>query len=185
MISIEAKLEDADKTRLLAAIAEVDKAVHFYAEEAPRKLALAYVKELRANIISGRYDAAFAAYNPKYAKWKASMGLGSKFWKLYGDLIMNLRVFKDTTDGYWGGIPYGLMDRGGKSWFSKPGQRVGPRKPIAMYGTVVEEGNKKTPARPVFALTFRDFTWSKTVATQGGMWIEGEKVLQIIGGKWK
>jgi hypothetical protein len=90
MISIEAKLEDADKTRLLAAVDAVDNAVHFYAEEGPRKLALAYVKELRANIISGKYDSLFAALNPKYAKWKASMGVGDKFWKLFGDLVMNL-----------------------------------------------------------------------------------------------
>lgn len=186
MLSTEVKLEDADLTRIMAAIDRVANSVVFYSEEAPRKMALAYLIILRQNILSGKFDTLFPAYNTRYAAWKTKVtGSTGKFWRLYSDLMMALKVFPATGRGYWAGVPAGVYDRGGKSWLGEGKSGQGKRKPIAMYGSVMEFGLNKHPARPLFTLTFRDFAWSGSLATAGPAWKVGDEVLRVIGSNWR
>jgi hypothetical protein len=186
MLSTEVQLEDADLKRIIAAIDAVSNAVVFYSEEAPRKMALAYLVILRKNIIGGKYSGLFPAYHPRYAEWKKKVtGSTGKFWVLFSDLIMALKVFPEPGRGYWAGVPTGVYDRGGKSWLGEGKSGQGKRKSIAMYGSVMEEGYGNHPARPLFTLTYRDFSFSGNLAGAGPAWTVGEQVLKIIGSNWK
>ena len=130
------------------------------------------------NIITQKYSTNYAPYSPRYAEWKTQkMFLGSSFWRLFGDLLQNLSLRRES-DGWFSGIQAGVYDSGGKSWFSTRGKRVGRRKPISMYASVMEFGLHTHPARPVFGPTTDEYAadgWKK----------RGAESLKRVGSAWK
>ena len=97
------------------------------------------------------------------------MGGLMSFWNLNGDLINNLRHMKleGITEGarqqfrWFVGVPAGVKDSGGKSWFGKSGAWKGPQKEIAWYGRIMEEGGtfgtQSHPPRPIFEPTTEEY----------------------------
>ncbi len=160
--------EDAERilNKIREAARRVGIAVNYYASEAiPRMESIKYVERVRQAIVNQEFVSGYKSYNERYAKWKAEFGRNSdKFWVLYGDLLGSLTSFK-IPEGYMGGVPSGVMDRGGKSWFGKGD--VGEAKPIAMYGKVMEFGLPKGtragyhPARPMFEPTMVKYAYSE------------------------
>lgn len=109
------------------------------------------------NIINQTYSNVYPSYNTRYAAWKTEMVGHKNYWKLYGDTIKALQVFK-FKKGRVAGIPAGLMGRGGKSWFGSPQRPRGAPKPISWYAYLVEKGFGKNPKpRPLFEYTAEDY----------------------------
>jgi len=89
-------------------------------------------------------------YVDRYKKWKMEHGLFQIYWALFGDFVGALQPFK-VQGGWKAGIPSGVYDSGGKSWYGQGGKR----KPIAMYAYVMEFGGHYGrggyhPPRPLF-----------------------------------
>lgn len=196
MIDVQAKWDERQKNILLSRIATVQRMVYYYIKspgELPRMLSIKYVEEVRRYILSMRsgYTMGIAVgykpYHPAYAEWKRNQGKLQGFWSLAGDLFENV-VSSKTEGGFFGGVPSGAVDRGGKSWFSKGGGRA---KSIAMYGTVMEEGLRNTnnsgdhPARPLFRPVLVKFSYSKSKSEVGLAWGICDSALSKIGDKWR
>ena len=110
----------------------------------PKKCATDYYQLVLKNIMSQRYAGAYPAYHPSYAKWKEQAVSKMDYWRLFDNVIRNLRAFR--VDGneagqvaYMGGIDDSASANG---------------KSIALYGHAVEDGNfgagKAKKPRPVF-----------------------------------
>ena len=169
MTTVYAYLNPQDVLRLLWATHKVEDNVNFLKMEMPRDMALDCQRQLISNIVSQKYVGEWGtgrAYHPRYRVWKEQYGRagGMKFWILWGDLLKNIKVFKENYVGrHWGwkaGIQASAMDTGGKSWLGM-GQR-GRSKPIAWYARILEYGGVfgeggTHPPRPVFGPTLRDF----------------------------
>lgn len=157
-------------SRWFKALSRVEREANIQKRTLPFLAAEDYKHLLIGNILSQKYSSQYAPYNPRYAQWKTQRMLrGSSFWNLYGDLIRNIMVF-NHGNGVMAGIPAGVYDRGGKSWFSTRQSHVGRAKPIAMYGQVMEFGLGNHPARPVFLPTAMEYSnlgwWRRGRASQ-------------------
>jgi hypothetical protein len=155
--------------------------------EAPRMMALGFRNVLMADISGGApwFSGAFMPYNPRYAAWKADYGGHGGFWMLSGDLLASIRAWSlgynpnltwvGRSGAYLGGaagkawavgIKRSAMDSGGKSWLttSQSMTRLGRRKHIGMYATVLEWGGDYRAAggglhhaRPMFKISLLGF----------------------------
>lgn len=191
MITITAEFDKGQLKKLLTRLNLVQKAVHYYIDspaQLPRKLALAYVSQVRGWIVSQRGMSSYRGYNEKYEEWKERRGKFSGYWRLYGDLFANLSVFSKGRD-WFGGVNYYAMDTGNKSWHGE-GNKGKPKR-IAMYGTIMEEGIRFSkngsgvhPARPLFTPVLKDFVSSKSAVQRGGAWYICERMLGIVGDYW-
>ena len=148
----------------------------------PKRLSLKYVEKLRTDISNQTYSGLYPAYNPRYADWKQKVGASLKFWELYGDLYYALQTYEEDK-GWFAGIPEGVYDSGGKSWFGEG--NLGEPKPIAMYGWMMEWGFRagrlgagNHPARPLFQPALSSFAVDKAQTM-------GVESLFMIGDRWK
>jgi len=125
----------------------------------PRRMSIEYIDDIRKNIHSGRFNGTYRSYNPRYADWKYGVykSIGS-FWVLSGDLVASLKSQKKQK-GWFGGIPAGVYDSGGKSWLGK-GNR-GRKMPIAQYANWMEYGRAGQPSRPLFRPTLIEYSAGK------------------------
>jgi hypothetical protein len=169
--------------RWMRACGDLIEAAKYQKWEMPRKMATDYKNLLFKNIVDGRFANTYAPYSDIYLEWKTQklggafrlQGTGHKmFWRLYGDLLRSLSVFR-VKDGVIGGIPAGVRDSGYKSIFSKRRRS----KPIAMYARVMEFGlaAHRGKARPVFGPTARMYA-------QNGWPKQGREALRGIAKKW-
>ncbi len=186
MIEIKVEWDKEQLKILLSRLKDVEKLTRYYIEapgQLPRQLSIGYVEAVRAGIIKN--PRTYAPYSKKYEEWKTTYGKYSGFWRLMGDLFVSIKSFK-FANGWYGGIKYGTIDQGGKSW-----DRKGKPKPIVMYAKVMEYGMRnirglgKHPARPLFVPVFRDFVFSKSKSERGNAWGISEKALEKIGNKWE
>ena len=128
----------------------------FERNELPKKCATDYYQLVYRNIMSQRYAGSYAPYHPSYAKWKQRVAVTMDFWRLFDELLKNLRAFRVEGNNpgevaYMGGVDDTATFEG---------------KRIAMYGTAVEEGKfgpgKAKKPRPVFwpsALEYAHKPW--------------------------
>jgi hypothetical protein len=169
--------------RWMRAISDVREAAKFQKWDIPWKMATDYKELLFANIVSGKFANTYAPYSDIYLEWKTYrlggafrlQGTGHRmFWRLYGDLLRSLSVFR-TKGGVMGGVPAGVKDSGYKSIFSKKRRS----KPIAMYARVMEFGlaAHRGKARPVFGPTARMYA-------QHGWPRRGREALRGIAKQW-
>lgn len=100
-----------------------------------------------------KFAGAYVPYHPRYANWKAQYFATTGFLVMRGAMVNNLTVFQDRSykNRWYGGLPPGLPDVPGSSWFGPPG--TGKSKSISMYAYLNEFGGIKAPARPVFVPT--------------------------------
>jgi hypothetical protein len=153
--------------------------VLFYGkDEVPRQMAVKAQQEIIAAIVGQKYASRYVPYgatvgSERYKKWKHIYGSGagkSSYWQLWGDLLRSITMWKERYAGrhygYMAGIPKGVMDTGGKSWFttiSKAGaSKKGDPKPVAFYARVLEFGGNfglggRHHPRPVFTFVLEDF----------------------------
>lgn len=158
-----ASLNETDFRRIQKAVDRLIVSARRAQTECPRTLAEGYVEEVREAIISSKYSSKYQDYNERYEEWKHKHGKGLRFWDLFGDLISNLHAFP-VESGFFGGIPSGTMDSGGKSWLGKGDK--GPSKDIAWYGWIMEEGGvfvgnagvtQRHPKRALFTPVFNSY----------------------------
>lgn len=158
--------------RYLAALEKVRASVnHFGMDEMQRRCAIDYYQLVVKNIMSK--GTARPAYSPRYRNWKYEYGWQGypSPWRLRGDLVASLAAFKNAGgNGWYGGVPHGATDSGGKSWFGKGSKGpMGPSKSIGMYGWVMEYGGSwpkagTHPPRPIFGPSAEEYTvagWDK------------------------
>jgi hypothetical protein len=168
-----------DMEKIMWATHKLQSAVLFYGkDEVPRRMAVKAQQEIIAAIVTQKYASRYVPYgttvgSERYLKWKRIYGTGSgksAYWQLWGDLLRAITMWKERYAGrhygYMAGIPKGVMDTGGKSWFttiSKAGAtKIGDPKPVAFYARVLEFGGNFGPGgkhhpRPVFTYVLEDF----------------------------
>jgi hypothetical protein len=155
-INLEIKFNQSDIRRYLRALKRVERAVDREKRELPYRGAVDYVNLLTKNIMSQKYLAGAAPYNPKYEKWKSQHFMMRGFWIMRGEIIRSLTVYRDRHPQRWiGGLPKNAGMVPGSSWFMPPGS--GKPKSINMYAYVNEYGGVYAgynhPARPIFRPT--------------------------------
>lgn len=163
MIEISMKVNETDLRKVTRAIDKVSRRSPKIAMDMQKKCAIEYYQLVAKNILSGKYR--FVPYNERYADWKARNYGALPFWVLGGDLVRSLTVKRMDSRSFFGGVPQGIKDSGGKSYSG-----AGRSKEIAWYGKIAEEGGtfttrsgkrQKHPPRPVFGPSRRDFANNK------------------------
>jgi hypothetical protein len=169
--------------RWMRAVSNIREAAKFQKWDMPYRMATDYKNLLFKNIVTGKFAITYAPYSDIYLQWKTyklggayrMQGSGHMmFWRLYGDLLKSLSVFR-TRSGVMGGVPAGVKDSGYKSIFSKKRRS----KPIAMYARVMEFGlaSHRGKARPVFGPTASEYA-------RTGWHDRGREALTRIRKKW-
>lgn len=142
----------------------------------PRLMSIDYIDAIRKNIYTGKFNGTYRSYNPRYSDWKyGTYGSIGSFWFLAGDLVTSLKSQKMGTS-WFGGIPAGVYDTGGKSWLGS-GDR-GRSMPIAQYANWMEYGRSGQPSRPLFRPTLIEYSSGKALTRLG------EARRNLIGG-WR
>ena len=169
MIGIWMQFVPESFRRYMRALDRIERVAKAQMRILPFLCATDYHHLLIGNLLSQKFYGQYPRYSPRYAHWKTEVVLkGSQFWLLYGDLVKSITIFERAdrmtpTRGAWmGGVPAGVHDRGGKSWFGKGDK--GKPKPIAMYGRVMEFGLHTHPERPLFKPTMDEYAsagWKK------------------------
>ena len=95
-----------------------------------------------------------------------------QFWKLYGDLVENIKVFK-AGDNWMAGVVPGVRASVSSSMFGKKTRKV----LLSQYALWMEYGRSGQPARPLFTPT-------KTEYRRRGFIIQGQKALRRIKRGW-
>ena len=163
--TLHAEVIEVDKKRFLRNCDSLVARLYSNNASFSRKQAEVLRQRLVGNITSQRYAPSYEAYRgEKYVEWKSKYGRGtgkSDFWILYGDLIkaIQLRMIKWRGKSHlFVGIPPGVFDSGGKSWFGKGDK--GEAKEIIKYAIWMEKGRAGQPARPLFEPTQDEFAVS-------------------------
>lgn len=147
------EIDGSDLRRALAAIKRVSAGVRRENSKLPRRCAVEVRGLLAEAIMSNKYAAGYRPYSSHYRKWKQRQGYPMIFWKLSGDLLGALQVFR--YEGEWtAGIPSGVMSSTAGKRFSNKSVRTVP---VAMYANIMEYGANfrsvgggKHPSRPLF-----------------------------------
>jgi len=175
MISYEIIPRDIE--RLRRSLLDVLNTSRMESKLLPQRNATDLKQLLIRNILTQKYALGYAPYSPRYAAWKTqTMLMGSHFWRLYGDLLKNITA-QCKGKAWFAGIPAGILDSGGKSWFSTRQSRVGKRKYIGMYARVMEFGYANHPARSVFIPTQEEYI-------KAGWINRGGESLKKVGNRW-
>jgi len=176
---------ESQLNRWLFALARVDNMVTVAeTRDNPRKNAVDFANLLRRNITTQKFANSYAPYNDQYRKWKATYGRGrgtSDYWQLFGDLLAAITVTqvgvgRGKSKGWLGGVPAGVTDQGGKSWFGKGDK--GEPKVIAQYGQWGEYGRRGQSPRPVVTPTTDEYK-------KDGFIDQGEKSLNNVSRQWR
>jgi len=121
----------------------------------PRKMSIDYIDQIRKNIYADKYRAAYPKYSERYSVWKYLVFKSrGGFWFLRGELVTSLKSMQ-VKQGWFGGIPAGVLDSGNVSWFGKGDK--GRRIPIAQYAYWLEYGRAGQPSRPLFRPTLIEY----------------------------
>ena len=158
---IKVYLVPADLERVLGAINKVRSTVVREANSLPFRCANEFRFLIINNILSQKHMGGYASYSPEYKKWKRETVGSTDFWKLFGNLIKNVSVFRIPKGGYaysWmGGITPGAYSQGGESMYGGKGRPV----LISAYGKWMEFGRSGQPARPLFEPTTKEYSAEK------------------------
>jgi len=167
MITFKAEFKKDDERRYKNALNKLERRVNYWllfrGGEFNRRCAQWYANRVIDNIHQQRFSARWPGYSFLYGMWKRTYfpGTAAYKWMLKGDLLDNIMYIREGG-GWFGGIPAGIYDTGGKSWFGRGD--VGRPKEIAMYARVLEYGGDYSALgggfhypRPLFRPTFEQF----------------------------
>ena len=180
-VNIHAYFNPTQFKRIMSALNRLERSSEQLEDALPRQQATDYSQLLVNNILSGRHMSGYTPYSaapsaPRYEDWKTAWATYSGYWQAMGSLVNSITHWKERNGVWLSGIPAGVMDAGGTSWFGH-GDR-GPAKPIAMYAKTMEFGLNKQPERPIFRPTLKEYK-------RGGFVRRGERALRILAGKWR
>lgn len=163
-----------DVSRILNALNKITVIVHRQAKSVPYRSAVDFQFLVIRNLNSQRFAGGYAPYSEMYRDWKLRQKVGMQYWKLYKDLVENIKVFK-SGDGWMSGVSPGVRATISSSMF---GAAKGTRKVlISQYALWMEYGRRGQPARPLFGPT-------KTEYRRGGFIVQGQKALRKIKTGW-
>ena len=164
-----------DVHRILRALTRIESKTRVQAKIVPQRSAVDFQHLVIHNLTSQRFAGGYAPYSDIYQEWKLRQKLGMQFWKLYGDLVQNIKVFKVGGNDWMAGVVPGVMATVSSSMF---GKAKGVRKVlISQYALWMEFGRRGQPARPLFRPT-------KTEYRRKGFITQGERALRRIGRGW-
>jgi len=166
----------SDFARIMRALNNLENTSEQLEDSLPRKNAIDYANLLRGNINHQKHIAGYPPYHEEYADWKRKYAIFKvEYWKAMGSLINSISFWKEQKGVWRAGIPAGISDAGGTSWFGQG--NLGPPKPIAMYARTLEYGEGHNVERPMFRPTLKEY--------KEGQYIErGEKALKELKSKW-
>jgi len=179
-------------SRINKAVYEVNEQAFYYcgrSQVGPRMMALKFLEKVRADIVAnayvGKWGGKAKRYSPRYDWWKhVTAGSSGRFWDLYGDLISKLQIFIVDGNNWMTGVPEGVTDSGGKSWFDTGSRTRGKSKSIAMYGNILEFGfqggraSGNHPARPMFEPALVNFAYNESP-------VIGDDILDRVSVVWR
>lgn len=135
LLNIGIRFDVSDARRFRRATNKVyTRAKYWIEDEMQRQCAIKLANNIYIAIKFGKYS--YQPYNLRYENWKNTYFPGKPFWELKGDLAKALQAFKTPRGNWAAGVPAGIMDSGGKSWFGT-GDKGRPKE-IAMYGSINE-----------------------------------------------
>ena len=155
-MNISCEFNKGELQKIYKNISKVKRVIKGLSRTLPKDASREYSQLVKNAIINGHGIKPYAKYSPHYKAWKEKNKLGSKFWKLRGDLekacgSYRIKETKNSTT-YLGGVPAGIKDSGGKNWGLK-----GPATEIAKYGRWLEFGRRGQKARPIFGPMARKY----------------------------
>ena len=174
--SVRAYFLPSDFQRYMSALSRLEQTAERLENDLPRLNAIDYSQLLANNILSGKHMSGFAQYSERYQEWKDQWATYTGFWQAMGHLVNSITHWEDGHGKWRAGIPEGVTDVGGTSWFGM-GDR-GPPKPIAMYAKTMEYGENRQPERPIFHPTLEEYK-------AGGYVRRGERALKTLGTRWR
>lgn len=158
---IQVRFVSYQYNRWMRAVEKIKKNALSEKENLPRRMSIDYCNLVRKNLLAGKYASTYARYNERYQEWKYKIFRSQGgFWELRGLLLISLKSYK-SGNGWFGGIPAGIMDTGNVSWFGK-GDRGRPV-PIAQYGIWMEYGRRGQPSRPLFRPTLIEYSDTQAI----------------------
>lgn len=163
-----------DISRILFAIAKVESMVELQKTDMPYYCSVEFKNLVISNLHTQKFAGSYAPYSEIYQDWKLRQNLGMQYWKLYMDLVENIKVFK-VRRGWMAGITPGKRATVSSSMF---GKAKGTRKVlISEYARWMEFGRRGQPARPLFQPTMEEYR-------RDGFIKQGQKSLRRIKGGW-
>ena len=190
LMSIGIYLDARDIRRWNMAVKRITRLAEYWIlNEMQRRSATDFSHLIIRNIMNQTYASGYQEYNQRYREWLVARGYDLRFWLLRYDLVRNIQIFyfpnKTNSKGrdVMAGIPSGIMDSGGKSWWGTGARRHGNPKSIAMYAHILEFGKRPGPggahpARPIFQPTMQEYA-------DAGWLTRGQEALNKISMGWQ
>jgi len=166
-----------DLSKILFAVAKVESAVELQKTDICYYAAVDFQHLVIANLTNQKYASSYAPYSEIYKDWKLKQKVEMKYWKLYGDLVQNIKAFKVPIGGGKSGWIAGVVP-GVKA--SKSSQMWGTAKRrilISTYARLNEFGRKDQPPKPLFVPTKNEYS-------EDGFPKRGQKSLDKIKWSW-
>lgn len=169
-------LVERDVRRLFGALNRLGSRTRYHSNNIPRLAAIDYKHMLMQAIIEGNGLPGYAEYHPGYKSWKDKNYPGKGYWQLAGDLVAAIKYQRvpiaSGAYAWFTGVPAGVKDSGGKSWFTDltQGKTYGRAKEIAWYGRIMEKGyfgKQNHPPRPIFGPVFVNYKSSNAFHSKG------------------
>jgi len=171
-----------DLKRILFALAKVQSAAQIEVVDITYRSAVDYQHLVIFNISTQKFAGGWS-YSEKYGKWKREQNVGMDFWKLFGDLIYNIKLFR--IPGPFGRVqwmagvdPTAIASRSSQMFGKKQKQeRISKYARWLEYGRPGKGEGGRQPPRPVFGPTMFEYR-------QDGFLKQGERSLNRIGQSW-
>jgi len=166
-----------DISKILFAVAKVEAAVALQKADICYYSAVDFQHLVIANLNSQKYANVYAPYSEMYKDWKLKQKVGMQYWKLYGDLVQNIKAFKVPIgagqSGWIAGVVPGIIaSRSSQMWGT-----VKKRILISQYARWMEFGREGQEPRPLFGPTKEEYR-------RDGFVKRGEKSLNKIKWSW-
>ena len=166
-----------DVSRILFALAKVEAAVELQKTDMPYYSAVDFQHLVISNLGSQKYAVGYAPYSEMYKDWKLKQQVDMKYWKLYGDLVQNIKAFRISLGGGQSGWMAGVVPGVTASISSQMWGTVKKKVLLSLTARRMEFGRKGQPARPLFGPTRVEYRGS-------GFIKRGQKALNKIKWSW-
>lgn len=180
MIYVQPDIEDLKK--ILFALSKIQSTADIEVVDITYRSAVDFQHLVIFNITSQKFAGGWT-YSEKYKGWKAKQDVGMDFWKLYGDLVSNIKLFR--VPGPFGRVQW-VTGVDPSAIAGKSSQMYGKRQKrekVATYARWLEYGRPgrgeggMQPPRPVFSPTMLEYR-------REGFLKQGERSLKRIGDSW-
>jgi hypothetical protein len=181
MIHIYPNLDDLK--RILFALTKVQATAQIESVDITYRSAVDYQHLVIFNLNSQKFAGGYAPYSKKYGAWKDKLNVGMDFWKLYGDLVQNIKLFR--VPGAFGRVQW-IAGVDPSAIASTSSQMFGDKQKkekVSKYARWMEYGRPgrgeggRQPPRPLFGPTMIEYK-------KDGFIKQGERSLKRIEQSW-